>query len=50
MNWLKVTKLALLLVVTAASEADKVVPTADRTAHQAIHVASAVLAALEEAL
>ncbi|MCL4532570.1 MAG: hypothetical protein M1582_05185 [Actinobacteria bacterium] len=47
---MKVSKLALLLVVTAASEAEKVVPAGDKTAHQALSVASAVMAALEGAL
>lgn len=50
MDWLKIAKLALVLVASAAGEANKVVPAADKTAHRALDVASAVMAALEEAL
>ena len=50
MDWLKIAKLALTLVASAASEADKMVPAADHTARRALDVASAVMAALEEAL
>ena len=50
MDWLAIAKLALTIVSAAATEADKLLPAADKTAHKAINVAASILNVIEGSL